>query len=42
VGEHGFSDILNLNREVFNVKELPKAGLTELDRLSFVIHQIDS
>ena len=42
MNDHGFSDVLQLNKEVFNAKDLPKSGLTELDRLSFVIHQIDS
>jgi radial spoke head protein 9 len=42
VNDHGFSYVLHLNKEVFNAKDLPKSGLTELDRLSFVIHQIDS
>ena len=27
---------------MINIKDLPKKGLTELDRLSFVIHQIDN
>jgi len=41
VDSMGFSQVVQLRAGSFNAKDLPAAGLTELDRLSYVVHQID-
>lgn len=37
----GFSADLRLREETFDASALPETGLTEQDRLSFVVHAID-
>ena len=41
VDSMGFSSVGILRSGSFNVKDIPACGLTELDRLSFVVHAID-
>jgi hypothetical protein len=37
----GFSSVCHLRAGSFNAKDIPSCGLTELDRLSYVVHTID-
>ncbi len=38
----GFSSVVHLRVGSFSAKDIPAGGLTELDRLSYVVHAIDS
>ncbi len=41
VQANGVSDFIHLEKEVLTTVKIPPRGITELDRLSHVVHQID-